>query len=230
MPGSTDRRMLACWMEIARNDARAARRWLGGAAAFCLVAILNCGGYRYGIGDQAFYVPAVVQHLNPGCSRAIGCSARPGSFMMLRRRCAPGERRPSGLRCPRLFFVHTLCLVLLFGAARGDWPNDVSLLVDGRAAGRAADAAASHYADRRKLARSVFPPADAGLRARTLGGGVRILRGEARWRWRSSLAFVMHPTTAVWFGVWMWCAGGVGATWRAPLWPLRLAAAAVCGR
>src|SRR6266851_3341034 len=36
-----------------------------GAAAFCLLALLNCGGYRYGIGDQAFYVPAVVQHLDP---------------------------------------------------------------------------------------------------------------------------------------------------------------------
>ncbi|HUP39523.1 MAG TPA: hypothetical protein VM115_05355, partial [Vicinamibacterales bacterium] len=36
-----------------------------GALAFCLVAILNCGGYRYGIGDQAFYIPAVTQHLNP---------------------------------------------------------------------------------------------------------------------------------------------------------------------
>ena len=26
--------------------------------------ILNSGGYRYGVGDQAFYVPAIVQHLN----------------------------------------------------------------------------------------------------------------------------------------------------------------------
>ena len=33
--------------------------------AFCVVAILNCGGYRYGVGDQAFYIPAVTQHLNP---------------------------------------------------------------------------------------------------------------------------------------------------------------------
>ena len=38
---------------------------VAGAALFCLLAILNCGGYRYGIGDQAFYVPAVVQHLDP---------------------------------------------------------------------------------------------------------------------------------------------------------------------
>ena len=36
-----------------------------GGALFCLLAILNSGGYRYGIGDQAFYLPAVVQHLNP---------------------------------------------------------------------------------------------------------------------------------------------------------------------
>jgi hypothetical protein len=36
-----------------------------GAVVFCLVAVLNCGGYRYGVGDQAFYIPAVTQHLNP---------------------------------------------------------------------------------------------------------------------------------------------------------------------
>ncbi|SVB59954.1 uncharacterized protein METZ01_LOCUS212808, partial [marine metagenome] len=36
------------------------------ASGFCLLAILNVGGYRYGVQDQSFYVPAVLQQLDPG--------------------------------------------------------------------------------------------------------------------------------------------------------------------
>ena len=35
------------------------------AAGFSLLAILNVGGYRYGVQDQAFYIPAIVRHLDP---------------------------------------------------------------------------------------------------------------------------------------------------------------------
>lgn len=34
-----------------------------GAVAFCLLALLNVGGYRYGVSDQAFYIPVVLQGL-----------------------------------------------------------------------------------------------------------------------------------------------------------------------
>ena len=37
-----------------------------GALAFCLLALLNVGGYRYGVSDQAFYIPIVRQGLEPG--------------------------------------------------------------------------------------------------------------------------------------------------------------------
>ena len=36
-----------------------------GAAAFALLVILNAGGYRYGVSDQAFYLPAVLQQMVP---------------------------------------------------------------------------------------------------------------------------------------------------------------------
>ncbi|MEE2790241.1 MAG: hypothetical protein VX453_01260 [Acidobacteriota bacterium] len=35
------------------------------AAGFSLLAILNVGGYRYGVQDQSFYLPAVLRHLDP---------------------------------------------------------------------------------------------------------------------------------------------------------------------
>jgi hypothetical protein len=37
---------------------------LGGALAFVLVATLNAGGYRYGVGDQAGHIPAILRHLD----------------------------------------------------------------------------------------------------------------------------------------------------------------------
>lgn len=43
---------------------RPALLWAGGLA-FALVATLNAGGYRYGASDQAFYIPAILHHLDP---------------------------------------------------------------------------------------------------------------------------------------------------------------------
>jgi hypothetical protein len=39
--------------------------WIAGALGFAALATLNAGGYRYGISDQAFYIPAVLQKLDP---------------------------------------------------------------------------------------------------------------------------------------------------------------------
>src|SRR5215203_1297822 len=44
------------------------RTVLGGAAvvaAFAVLAVFNSGGYRYGAADQAFYVPAIMRHVDP---------------------------------------------------------------------------------------------------------------------------------------------------------------------
>ncbi len=39
--------------------------YVGGAVVFGLLALLNVGGYRYGVSDQAFYVPVVLQQIDP---------------------------------------------------------------------------------------------------------------------------------------------------------------------
>jgi hypothetical protein len=45
--------------------ARPAALWVAGAVLFVLLATANAAGYRYGVSDQAFYVPAVVRAMNP---------------------------------------------------------------------------------------------------------------------------------------------------------------------
>jgi hypothetical protein len=43
---------------------RTAGLHLLGAVGFALLATLNAGGYRYGVGDQAGYIPSILRHLD----------------------------------------------------------------------------------------------------------------------------------------------------------------------
>ena len=37
-----------------------------GALVFCILLTANSGGYRYGVSDQAFYIPVVLDQITPG--------------------------------------------------------------------------------------------------------------------------------------------------------------------
>lgn len=39
--------------------------FVAGGGIFCMLAILNCGGYRFGAADQAFYIPAILTAQSP---------------------------------------------------------------------------------------------------------------------------------------------------------------------
>ena len=88
-----------------------------GAVAFCLVAILNCGGYRYGVGDQAFYIPAVTQHLNPDLFPRDRAILHAQDRFMLYDDAIAAFVRASGVSVQTVFFAGYLAgLALLFGA------------------------------------------------------------------------------------------------------------------
>ena len=85
--------------------------------AFCLVAILNCGGYRYGVGDQAFYIPAVTQHLNPDLFPRDRAILHAQDRFMLYDDAIAAFVRATGVSVQAVFFAGYLAgLVLLFGA------------------------------------------------------------------------------------------------------------------
>ena len=95
------------------------RCWPQAALAFCLVAILNCGGYRYGIGDQAFYIPAVTQHLDPDLFPRDRAILHAQDRFMLYDDAIAAFVRVTGVSVPAVFFVGYLAgLALLFGATR----------------------------------------------------------------------------------------------------------------
>jgi hypothetical protein len=39
--------------------------WVAAGALFAILATANGGGYRYGVSDQAFYIPVVMRALDP---------------------------------------------------------------------------------------------------------------------------------------------------------------------
>ena len=202
----------------------------GGGALFCLLAILNCGGYRYGIGDQAFYVPAVVQHLNPALFPRDRALLHVQDQFMAFDDVTAAVVRTSGISLPVLsFFLYLLGLGLLFGAAvtigrtlyRSWWT--VALL-------------AALLTLRHRITQTGANSLEAYFQPRMLACALGLwavaayLRGRGTWALALvAAAFLIHPTTAVWFGVWVATALAVSErSWRWPLAGLAAAGTIVC--
>jgi hypothetical protein len=189
------------------------------AAAFCLVAILNCGGYRYGIGDQAFYVPAVVQHLNsdlfPRDRKILHVQDR----LMVYDNAIAAAASATAAPIPVLFFIAYIAgMVLLFGA----------IVAIGSALYRTWWAIALFAALmtlRHRITQTGANSLEAYFQPRMLAFALGACALAAYLRGKAALAlaivmlaFVLHPTTALWFGVWIGAALAVAdRSWRIPI-------------
>ncbi|MCM3878566.1 MAG: hypothetical protein ND807_00520 [Vicinamibacterales bacterium] len=197
---------------------------LVGAAAFCLIAILNSGGYRYGIGDQAFYIPAVIQHFDAGLFPRDRLLLHAQDRLMVFDDLAAALAHGAGVSVPVIFFAaYLLAMVLLFGGLvsmgrtmyRSWWT--VALLtalltLRHRITQTGANTLESYFHPRLlAFAIGVWALA-AFMRARTAAALLLVV-----------LACIMHPTTGIWFGMWVIVALAVSEpAWRPPL-------AAFCG-
>jgi hypothetical protein len=178
--------------------------WIGAALLFCLLATLNTGGYRFGASDQAFYLPAVQRHLDPDSfprdRQIIDDQDRLNAFTTL---VAAGVR-VTGLT-PEYWFAGTYlaALVLLFGG----------YVAFGRALGLstwAQLACAAAMTLRHRVGVTGVNTLEYYGHPRMLAFAVGLWAVVAALRrriWLSflivGLAFVVHPTTALWFGVWV---------------------------
>jgi len=198
-----------------------------GALAFCLVAILNSGGYRYGIGDHAFYVPAVVQHLDPTLFPRDRDMLHAQDRFMLYDDATAAVARTTGLSVPVLFFIgHIIGLIALFGATvaigramyRSWWT--VALL-------------AALLTLRHRITQTGANTLEAYFHPRMLAFALGAWAIAAYLRGKGlvalglvAIAFALHPTTALWFGLWMTTALVVAERqWRIPLMALGTLAA-----
>lgn len=172
-----------------------------GAAAFLIVATANSGGYRYGISDQAFYVPAV--------ARATDATRFPRDSVML----APQMRWWVGdeilafvvkvlpLDLPQLFaFLYAVGVLLLFYAG--------AFLARGLGASWwATGGAIALLTLRHRIAKTGANSLEGYMHPRMIAFGLGMLALGFVVRRRFvmavllvALAGVAHPTTALWFG------------------------------
>jgi len=83
------------------------------------VATFNSAGYRFGTGDQAFYLPAIQRHLEPeSFPRDRHPDRRPGRLNVFPR-VAAALVRTAGIPQPALFLcLYLLALLLICWASR----------------------------------------------------------------------------------------------------------------
>src|SRR5918994_6249204 len=190
-----------------------------GACVFCLVAILNCGGYRYGVGDQAFYIPAVTQHLNPDLFPRDRALLHAQDRFMLYDDAIAAFVRATGVSVQAVFFTaYLIGLALLFGAivaiSRGMYQTWLGVAMF-----------AALMTLRHRITQTGANSLESYFQPRMLAFAIGAWAVAAYLRGRVApalalvgLAFAIHPTTAMWFAIWIGVAVLVSErAWRAPL-------------
>lgn len=184
-------------------------RRLGAAFALCvlpfaILATLNSGGYRYGASDQAFYQPAVTRQLDPALFPRDTPVLAAQSHLTLADEVVASIVRATGASIAAVFFALHVCALVLF--AGGAWLvgrhvytrtwTSVALLAAltlRHAIARSGTNTLEGYFQPRLLAYGLGAAAIAAfLRGRLAVVAMFLLAGA-----------LVHPTTALWFGVWL---------------------------
>ena len=196
---------------------------------FILLATLNSAGYRYGASDQAFYIPAVLMRLDPALfprDRVVLDAQAPLQFAD---EIVAAISRVTGAGVPDVCAaLYVVSLVLLAGAAwligavlyRTPWTT-LALLAALTLRHAVADSGTNTlegYFHPRQLA---FALGALGVAAFLRGRHVLVVAALAA-------AAALHPTTAMWFAIWVGAAAFVAERrLRVPLAALSLLAAAI---
>jgi hypothetical protein len=174
------------------------------ALAFMVVATLNSAGYRFGTGDQAFYLPAIQRHLEPESFPRDRIVIDDQDRLNVFPRVAAVLVRTAHVPQPALFlglYLAALALLAWAGTALAEalglsgWAQAAVLaaLTMKHRVGMTGTNTLEGYGHPRMLAFAV------GLAA-----VVCVLRARPSTALALvAAAFVVHPTTALWFAVWV---------------------------
>lgn len=185
------------------------------ALALCLVpfvilATLNAGGYRYGASDQAFYIPAILEQLDPALFPRDGVVLGAQTKLTIIDELVASAVRATGASLPSVFVVlYAAALVLFAGGAwligrrlyLGAWTPVVLLaaLTLRHAIARSGTNTLEGYFHPRMLAYALGALAIAFFLRRSIGAAAVLLL----------IGVAVHPTTAVWFGLWLTVAAAI---------------------
>ena len=174
---------------------------------FILLATANGAGYRYGVSDQAFYIPAIIHADNPETFPRDGALIEAQARLMLLDEALAGLMSATGLSLPTLFAAgYFLSLVLLWSA--------LTLIGGALYAHRwTTIALLAAFTLRHQITRTSANTFEPYFHPRMLAFAVCALGVAAVLRRRPwtavalvAIAGAIHPTTAVWFAVLIGCA------------------------
>jgi hypothetical protein len=183
------------------------------AALFVLLATMNAAGYRYAASDQAFYIPAVLRHLDPALFPRDAALIDGQARLVVVDELVAAVVRGTGASLQHVFLVlYLMTLIALY--AGGVWI--ASRVYRTR---WAVVALALAMTLRHAIAKTGANTLEAYFHPRELSFALGLLAVGAfldrRWLLLVALvaaAGLMHPTTAAWFAVWL----AVAAWARAP--------------
>jgi hypothetical protein len=176
---------------------------------FIILCTLNSAGYRYGASDLAFYIPATLERLDPSLfPRDRGLIASQARLTMIDETIAVLARATRASLPPLFAGLYVLTLVLLLA---GTWLVGRHLYRSGWTLAALTAAVTLKH----EIAKSGTNTLEGYFHPRQLAFslGVLALAGVMRRRYLTAAALVfagglLHPTTALWFAIWL----GV-ATW-----------------
>jgi hypothetical protein len=192
---------------------------------FVVLATLNAGGYRYGASDQAFYQPAVLKQLDPSLFPRDTPVLAAQTRLTLADDVTAAIVRASGASVPAVFAALYVIALILFGWGiclighrfyTSPW-TIVALLAAftlRHAIARSGTNTLEGYFQPRLLAYGLGAIAVAAF----LRGGHVLMGGVL------VIAALVHPTTALWFALWLAAAAVIQDSRFRP-WGLALAVA-----
>lgn len=181
-----------------------------GLILFVALATLNAGGYRYGASDQAFYVPAVLLQLDPELFPRDHAVLAAQTHLTVVDELIAGIVRVTGASLPAILLVMYLAALALLAA--GIWLIGARLYRSEWAAAALLGAMTLRHA----IARSGTNTLEGYFHPRTMAFAFGALAIASFLRGRLALSMVLigiagavHPTTALWFGVWFTAAAWI---------------------
>jgi hypothetical protein len=175
-----------------------------GLACFVCLATLNSGGYRYGASDQAFYQPAVLAKLDPALFPRDASVIAAQAKLTLMDETIGFVARVSGLPLPPLFLALYAGTLILFAVAAwiiarrlyGTVWSCLTLL--------------AALTLRHAVARSGTNTLEGYFHPRQLAfafGALGVAAFLHERKWIAALCVLLaasvHPTTALWFAIWL---------------------------
>jgi len=181
--------------------ARGAAAVAAGAVLFALLATTNAGGYRYGVSDQAFYIPAIARTADPTLFPRDAALFDPQARLWTGRHLLATAARWSSFDMPVLFgvgYVATLGVLFTVAVAFGRGLGlrgyaiaaFLTLLTLRHQIAKTGANSLEGYFHPRMLAFALGAGALAALVSRRHVAAITLV----------AAAGLVHPTTALWFG------------------------------